>query len=113
MKKLTGNAKRSYRSHSSNFEVSHSSLSKPKVQDRFVEALQKEELSAREVVEAYRWKALQVQQSYNCVSEFVREASQIAHKLDEDWKGKRKPSLFGLPFSVKDNFHVDFQSASL
>uniref|UniRef100_A0A914X9C4 Amidase domain-containing protein n=1 Tax=Plectus sambesii TaxID=2011161 RepID=A0A914X9C4_9BILA len=69
-------------------------------------ALQKEDYSASEALDAYRFKALQVQMEINCVTEFVVEAVQWASDLDAKYKGKSKPALFGIPFSVKENYYM-------
>lgn len=47
-----------------------------------------------------------------CVTEFLAEAAAEATQLDADFKGKPKPPLFGIPFSVKDNLYVQLFLAS-
>lgn len=76
----------------------------------FAEALQKEEVTAEEALDAYIWKALQLHEKFNCAAEFLIEAFDEAKKLDDVWHGKtNKPPLFGIPFSVKSNFNVSFR----
>ncbi|KAF8374187.1 faah-5, partial [Pristionchus pacificus] len=71
------------------------------------DALQQEELTAVEVHEAYMWKALQVQDRLNCLNEVIIESFEWAREVDEKWRGKKeKPPLYGVPFSVKGNFHI-------
>ncbi|GMS96397.1 hypothetical protein PENTCL1PPCAC_18572, partial [Pristionchus entomophagus] len=71
------------------------------------DALQEEELTAVEVHEAYMWKALQVQDRLNCLNEVIVESFEWAREMDEKWRGKKeKPPLYGVPFSVKGNFHM-------
>ncbi|CAI4227726.1 unnamed protein product [Auanema sp. JU1783] len=72
------------------------------------EKLQKEELTASETLTAYIWKMLQVQERINCCTVIIKEAVELAKSLDEKWAGRSdKPTLFGIPFSVKDNFYMD------
>ncbi|VDP10207.1 unnamed protein product [Soboliphyme baturini] len=68
--------------------------------------MQTEKISASQAVSAYRWKAFQIQTRFNCVIEFVREAVTMAQDLDNCFRGMKKPPLFGVPFSVKENFHM-------
>ncbi|GMT25391.1 hypothetical protein PFISCL1PPCAC_16688 [Pristionchus fissidentatus] len=71
------------------------------------DALQQEEYTAVEVHEAYMAKALQVQDRLNCLNEVIVESFEWAKEMDEKWRGKKeKPPLYGVPFSVKGNFHV-------
>ncbi|VDD87648.1 unnamed protein product, partial [Enterobius vermicularis] len=80
----------------------------------FAEALQKEEVTAEEALDAYIWKALQLHEKFNCAAEFLIEAFDEAKKLDDVWHGKtNKPPLFGIPFSVKSNFNVKGYDCSL
>lgn len=54
----------------------------------------------------YQQKALAITRTHNCIIEFVLEAERWARQLDEQFAGREKPLLFGLPFSVKENFAV-------
>lgn len=63
---------------------------------------------------AYSWKALQIQEKLNPICEFLLEAFDLAKELDEKYGGKeKKPPLFGVPFSVKENFFVRCASTRL
>lgn len=69
--------------------------------------LQSDCLTAVEVLDAFVWKAEQVQKEINCVIDFLDESFEQAKNLDTKWKSvPGKPPLFGMPFSVKGNFHV-------
>lgn len=74
--------------------------------------MQNEEISAEDALVAYMWKAIEAHEKYNCITEFLVEAFDDARKLDEVWHGKPKPPLFGVPFSVKSNFHVWLASSN-
>lgn len=48
-----------------------------------------------------------IQDELNCICEFIIECFDEAKKLDISYKNNNnKPPLFGIPFSVKENFHV-------
>lgn len=74
-------------------------------------ALQNCTYTATEVLNAYAWKALEVHQRTNCICEVLIESFEEASELDAKF-GKNgsnqheKPPLFGVPFSVKENFFV-------
>ncbi|KAK6039248.1 Amidase [Cooperia oncophora] len=69
--------------------------------------LQRDELTAIQALEAYVWKALQLQERYNCCIEVIREAFDTAAEMDRLWSGApEKPPLYGIPFSVKGNFYM-------
>ncbi|VDK49098.1 unnamed protein product [Anisakis simplex] len=71
------------------------------------EALQNDRLSATAVLNAYLWKAFEVNEKTNCIIEFLIESFDEAENLDQKWHLKpNKPPLFGLPFSVKGNFYM-------
>ncbi|KAI6181188.1 Fatty-acid amide hydrolase 1 [Aphelenchoides besseyi] len=71
------------------------------------DALQTDKYNAETVLKAFTWKALEVQEEINCVAEFLIESYEKARELDSKYYGKsNKPPLYGLPFSVKGNFHV-------
>ncbi|VDM83039.1 unnamed protein product [Strongylus vulgaris] len=82
--------------------------------------LQKDELNATQSLEAYVWKAMEVQERLNCCIEVIKEVSKLnaysssvafdtAAEADRNWSGKQnKPPLYGIPFSVKGNFYVGF-----
>ncbi|VDO58667.1 unnamed protein product [Haemonchus placei] len=73
----------------------------------FSDRLQRDELTAVQALEAYVWKALQLQERNNCCIEVLREAFDTAAEADKMWSGvKEKPPLFGIPFSVKGNFFM-------
>lgn len=73
------------------------------------EGLQNDKYDAQTVLKSYAFKALQVQDEINCLAEFLIEAFDRAAEMDEKWSGKpNKPPLYGLPFSVKENFFVRF-----
>lgn len=79
-----------------------------------LEALQKDEISAVDVLDAFAWMALEAHSKTNCLIEFVMEAFDEAQRLDEEWRGKpNKPPLFGLPFSVKGNLFVSISYSYL
>ncbi|KJH52261.1 Amidase [Dictyocaulus viviparus] len=65
--------------------------------------LQHDEATAVNVLEAYVWKAMEVQKRLNC----CMEAFHTAEEVDKKWsKVKDKPPMYGIPFSVKGNFYV-------
>ncbi|XGW06268.1 hypothetical protein V3C99_016519 [Haemonchus contortus] len=69
--------------------------------------LQRDELTAVQALEAYVWKAMQLQERNNCCIEVLREAFDTAAEADKMWSGvKEKPPLYGIPFSVKGNFFM-------
>ncbi|KAJ1356670.1 hypothetical protein KIN20_014409 [Parelaphostrongylus tenuis] len=89
--------------------------------------LQRDEITAVEALEAYVWKAMEVQQRLNCCMEVIKEVhlSEIGHlfsvtatavyfqafgvaaEADKKWSGvESKPPMYGIPFSVKGNFYV-------
>uniref|UniRef100_A0A915JVP0 Amidase domain-containing protein n=1 Tax=Romanomermis culicivorax TaxID=13658 RepID=A0A915JVP0_ROMCU len=74
--------------------------------DELEEKLQKGDITAEQTVDAYLSKAIEINEIYNCVTEFVKDSLDNARNLDARYKGKMKPPLFGIPFSVKDNFHM-------
>ncbi|CAG7721066.1 unnamed protein product [Allacma fusca] len=51
--------------------------------EELVEKLQKRELKASNVLEAYIAKALVVNQDYNCITQFVPQCFEFAKHLDE------------------------------
>ncbi|CAO4369684.1 unnamed protein product [Caenorhabditis nigoni] len=69
-------------------------------------ALQDGQLTAQAVVSAYVKRALQVDEKLNCITEFIGNPIQKAADLDADVNTPKGP-LFGIPFSVKSNFHVE------
>ncbi|CAJ0602730.1 unnamed protein product [Cylicocyclus nassatus] len=69
--------------------------------------LQKDDLNATQALEAYVWKAMEVQERLNCCIEVIKEAFDTANEADKNWSGKtQKPPLYGVPFSVKGNFYM-------
>ncbi|EPB66743.1 hypothetical protein ANCCEY_14165 [Ancylostoma ceylanicum] len=69
--------------------------------------LQRDELNALQALEAYVWKAMELQERLNCCIEVIREAFDTAAEADRIWSGsKEKPPLYGVPFSVKGNFYM-------
>ncbi|KAE9417752.1 hypothetical protein Angca_008416, partial [Angiostrongylus cantonensis] len=69
--------------------------------------LQRDEVTAVEVLEAYVWKTLEVQERLNCCMEVIKEAFDVAVQADKKWsRTKDKPPMYGIPFSVKGNFCV-------
>ncbi|KAK6746773.1 hypothetical protein RB195_000188 [Necator americanus] len=69
--------------------------------------LQKDELNAVQALEAYVWKAMEVQERLNCCIEVIKEAFDTAAEADKNWSfSKEKPPLYGIPFSVKGNFYM-------
>ncbi|ETN82966.1 hypothetical protein NECAME_07620 [Necator americanus] len=86
--------------------------------------LQKDELNAVQALEAYVWKAMEVQERLNCCIEvikevgldimdinywsaFISQAFDTAAEADKNWSfSKEKPPLYGIPFSVKGNFYM-------
>lgn len=60
-----------------------------------------------DVLNAFVWKAEMVQRELNCIIDFLDESFEQAQNLDAKWNNiSGKPPLFGMPFSVKGNFHV-------
>ncbi|CAJ0933160.1 unnamed protein product, partial [Mesorhabditis belari] len=75
--------------------------------DQLRELLQKEEITAKDALLAYIQRALQVQEKFNPITEIITEAMEYAEEVDQEWIGKKdKPYLYGVPFSVKSNFHL-------
>ncbi|ULU00435.1 hypothetical protein L3Y34_001130 [Caenorhabditis briggsae] len=72
-------------------------------------ALQNGQLTARDVVSAYVKRAIQVDEKLNCITEFIRNPIERAAALDEEVQAgrMRRGPLFGIPFSIKSNFHVE------
>uniref|UniRef100_A0A914W0X5 fatty acid amide hydrolase n=1 Tax=Plectus sambesii TaxID=2011161 RepID=A0A914W0X5_9BILA len=70
------------------------------------EALQNETYSALQVLHAYQEKALKAHAITNCITQFFLEAEECARQLDQAYVGKKKPPLFGIPFSVKESISV-------
>uniref|UniRef100_A0A8R1EH09 Amidase domain-containing protein n=1 Tax=Caenorhabditis japonica TaxID=281687 RepID=A0A8R1EH09_CAEJA len=72
------------------------------------QSLQSEQYNAYTVLCAFVWRAMKIQKEINCLTEVIVEAFQTAEALDQEYfrTGKAKKSLYGLPFSVKSNFHV-------
>uniref|UniRef100_A0A915E9G8 Amidase domain-containing protein n=1 Tax=Ditylenchus dipsaci TaxID=166011 RepID=A0A915E9G8_9BILA len=71
------------------------------------DALQQDQYTAQTVLKAYSWKALQVQDAYNCINEFLLESFQQAEAIDTKYSNQpNKPALYGIPFSVKGNFFL-------
>lgn len=71
------------------------------------DALQIGKYSAQSVLNAYAWKAMNVQEKFNCICEFIIESFDEAKSLDQKFENSDdKPPLFGIPFSVKENFYV-------
>ncbi|KAK5979624.1 Fatty-acid amide hydrolase 1 [Trichostrongylus colubriformis] len=69
--------------------------------------LQRDQLTATQALEAYVWKAMQLQERNNCCIEVIREAFDTAAEMDRLWSGAvEKPPLYGIPFSVKGNFYM-------
>ncbi|VIO87637.1 amidase, putative [Brugia malayi] len=69
--------------------------------------LQNDSLTAVDVLNAFVWKAEMVQREINCVIDFLDESFEQAKNLDARWNNvSGKPPLFGMPFSVKGNFHM-------
>ncbi|VDM64254.1 unnamed protein product [Angiostrongylus costaricensis] len=69
--------------------------------------LQRDEVTAVEVLEAYVWKALKVQERLNCCMEVIKEAFDTAAEADKKWsRVKDKPPIYGIPLSVRGNFYV-------
>ena len=52
-----------------------------------LDALKTEKVTAVMAVEAYRWKALECHDKYNCLMEFIKEAPEWAKELDDAYKG--------------------------
>ncbi|KAI1708052.1 amidase domain-containing protein [Ditylenchus destructor] len=68
------------------------------------DALQNDRYNAQTVLAAYAWKALQVQETHNCVCQFLIESFDEAEAADKKFSHQdHKPPLYGLPFSVKEN----------
>ncbi|KHJ96894.1 Amidase [Oesophagostomum dentatum] len=79
----------------------------PLLELRGESSMDRDELTATQVLIAYVWKAMDVQEVLNCCIEVVKEAFDIAAEVDRKWFGsKQKPPLYGIPFSVKGSFYV-------
>ncbi|CAD5226942.1 unnamed protein product [Bursaphelenchus xylophilus] len=71
------------------------------------ESLQQGKYTAVVVLKAFAWKALNENARINCLAEFLLESFEKAEELDKKYGSlSQKPTLFGLPFSVKGNFYV-------
>lgn len=55
---------------------------------------------------AYAWKALEVNDRFNCLIDFFVESFDWAAEMDREYADGAKPPLYGIPFSVKGNFFV-------
>ncbi len=71
-----------------------------------IDELQNESISASDALDAYIFAAFEAQIKINCVIDFLFESVEEARTLDAKYRGRQKPPLFGVPFSVKGNFHV-------
>ncbi|CAG7836319.1 unnamed protein product [Allacma fusca] len=76
-----------------------------------VSKLQKRELSAQQVLEAYVAKAIAVTRDFNCVTEFVRACFDQAKDLDS-LKSPKGP-LHGIPICIKEDHDVDGMDTTL
>ncbi|CAO4369682.1 unnamed protein product [Caenorhabditis nigoni] len=76
-------------------------------------ALQSEKYNAYTVLSAYVWRAIKINQKLNCITEVIKEAFIDAARMDDEYRGHSKPVLFGIPFSVKSNFHMDGYEATV
>jgi hypothetical protein len=63
-------------------------------------------VSALATLRFFQERALKINDTHNCVIEFINEAEDWARQLDDGFHGEEKPLLFGLPFSVKENHEV-------
>ncbi|CAG7727883.1 unnamed protein product, partial [Allacma fusca] len=72
--------------------------------DDLVERLQRRDLTATEVLEAFISKALSVTNEFNCITEFIPTAIKRAEELDKH--PSVKGPLHGVPICVKDDHHI-------
>ncbi|EPB67743.1 Amidase [Ancylostoma ceylanicum] len=77
--------------------------------------LQNGDVSCTDVLRAYQRAALSSTERTNCVCMFVEDAIEIAKSLDEKatTPGYRKPALFGIPVSIKENIRIKNMCSSL
>lgn len=72
--------------------------------------LQNGQLNAVDVVSAYVKRAIEVDEWLNCITQMMNDPIEVARQLDEK---EEKGPLFGLPFSIKSNFHVEGYPATI
>ncbi|KAJ6645715.1 Fatty acid amide hydrolase 1 [Pseudolycoriella hygida] len=72
--------------------------------NELIRKLQTRSLSATQVLRAYMAKAMNLQDEFNCITEFVPFAMERAQKLDE--QATVQGPLHGLPICVKDDHDV-------
>lgn len=72
--------------------------------EALLEKLQIREVSATQVLRAYVSKALRVTDDYNCITEFIPWAENLAEELDR--LPSPKGPLHGLPIAIKDDHNV-------
>ncbi|CAI2354310.1 unnamed protein product [Caenorhabditis sp. 36 PRJEB53466] len=77
------------------------------------EALQDGRYNASIVVSAYIWRAIKINKKLNCITEVISSAITRAAQLDDEYRDRKKPPFFGLPFSVKSNFHIENYDATV
>ncbi|EFP02405.1 CRE-FAAH-5 protein [Caenorhabditis remanei] len=75
--------------------------------------LQSEKYTAYTVLSAYVWRAIKINRKINCITEVIKDAFIDAARLDDEYRGKSKPALFGIPFSVKSNFYMEGYEATV
>lgn len=74
----------------------------------FSDALRVRAIKCTDVILAYQWRAFKLTNDLNCVTWFLLEANAMAAKMEDEYHydNDSKPPLFGIPFSVKENFEV-------
>ncbi|CAL8110668.1 unnamed protein product [Orchesella dallaii] len=70
-----------------------------------LEKLQSRELRASQVLYAYIAKAIRVTEEFNCITEFIPWAENLAKELDE--LPNLKGPLHGLPIAIKDDHDME------
>ncbi|CAJ0602836.1 unnamed protein product [Cylicocyclus nassatus] len=115
---LTGKLTRRSKDREINFETARSNAEKISPEqsrkilswsfDELREKLQNGEVSCTDVLRSYQRAALASSEQTNCVCMFIEDAIEIARKLDEQaaTPGYKKPLLFGMPVSIKENIRV-------
>ncbi|VDP04560.1 unnamed protein product [Soboliphyme baturini] len=68
------------------------------------EELQTDRLSPIQVLEAFQWRAIQVNEKLNCAVRFLPDARKMAELIEAKYRFQtRKPPLYGIPFSIKES----------
>ncbi|EGT33861.1 hypothetical protein CAEBREN_20949 [Caenorhabditis brenneri] len=78
-------------------------------------ALQLGEIKPVETLRAFQRKAFEATEKVNCVCLFIQDAQEIAEGLEKASQDPtyQKPSLFGMPVSIKESIHVKHMDSTL